>query len=597
MPKPRLLALLFVAALALDAGCAKSGGGGTSSFSGRSSSTSGGGSGGGTGGGTSSATGAASSLPAGTSFAIASPKRGDFLSGSAQITVTGASAANVAKVEVNGQAATISSGSWSIAETLEFGINTFVVRASDAAGADVGHTSFSVMWSPSYASPTQDVADGLALRVSQGALNKIVPVAVQTLGSSGALQAAIQQAASTAGGGAFQIKSLTFGTPTVALTLVQGGIDASIDIPTLSVDIDAFGMSIPFTATNAHFDATLDVAVVNKAFVVTMPSAPTVQLTGFSSSNPLASTLQPAIEAALALAIQQVLPPAATAAMNGAVKPYTATYGPFTATVDAKPSTLAIDPANLRGTADANVTVAVAGATPMTTAPGAPSRNGATTAPPAFASAHDVSLGVREDLLNRGLFAAWQSGGMKLHVDQAYLAKLGVSLPFPLDASFLVPFFPALASLGSGPLPLAFELDPQLPGMVLTSGTPSLLTAELGELHMGIAVDTSSGSVPVLELAVHGKFGVTPAISGGALHVSLGAPTELEADLLANPLGLSAPDVDRFLQTALPLLVNLAGSNIPSIPLPALPGGFQPTNVTIGVDGAGADFLTVEGDL
>jgi hypothetical protein len=596
MSQPRPVALVVAASLALLAGCGGGGGSGRSSSS-LSQSQTGSSTGGGTLGGSSTGGGSTTGGAQGTgsAFAVTSPNRGDFLSGAAQITVSGTTASNVAQVQVNGQTATISGGTWSIPATLAFGVNIFAASATDASGNDVGHTSFSVVYAQSYVSPAQDIEDALAMRVSQNALSKIVPLAVSTLNQSGALAAAVQQAAG-AGVGGLTISQLNFGTPSVTVTLVQGGFDTTIDVQNVAVDATFAGTNFQFSATDARIDATLDVSVANGAFVVTMPTPPSVVLTGYSSSLPLPVTI---VEVALATAMQTALPPAVETALNGALKSYSATYGPLTLTVDAKPRSLAIDPTQAVGAADANVTVAVAGATPMTTAPGAPSRGGATTTPPSFTTPHDLSFAIREDTLNRALFAAWQSGGMHIQIDQAWLTAHGVNLPVPLDASFLVPFFPALANLkpGGGPMPIAFEFGPALPPMVSLTGTPSLMTSEIGELQVGVLIDLGQGFVPLLALSAQAELGTTVAISNNALQVTIGQPTQIYADLVGNPLGLSAPDIDRFLQAALPMVLQLAGGMIPPIPLPAVPGGLQPTNVDIRVDGPAADFLTVEGDL
>jgi len=613
MSSNRLVAvLLAVSAIApLAQGCAggggSGGGGGASAGTVSSAATAGSGGAGGTTSSSSTSTGTSTSTSTSTStasgtdrtpptYTIISPARGEFVSGAAQVTVAGTAddaQSGVARVEVNGQAATLAGSSFSAPATLTFGTNIFTLRVLDNAG-NSAHTSWSVIYSPSYLAPAQLVENSAGVRLSAKAVAQLTPLVVNAMTAGGLLQQAIASAAGTSAGGA-QINSLTFGTPQVAVSLVQGGLRTVIDIP--NIDVDARFVSIPFqfSATNARVDAVILISVRNGAFVASMPTQPTVSFTGFTSS--LGSGMKPVVEQALAVALQAALPPALTAALNQAVQPRTFTVAGVTATFEARPRTLAIDPANVRTMGDANVTIST-GTAPRQ-APGSPSRNGATTAAPTFASARDVSVALREDFLNRVVFAAWQSSAGRFRIDQQFLAAQGIQLPVPLDASLLVPFFPVLATLkpGGGPMPLALELNPTLPPVVEVTGAPSLLTTGVGELHLSIQMDLGQGYVDVLTLAVHVRMGTSVSISQNQVRIVPGQPSQVAVDLLQNPFGLALPDVNRFLQTTIPLLVNLAGAVVPPIPLPPLPGGIQPTNIDIRQDGAGGDFVTIEGSL
>lgn len=528
-------------------------------------------------------------------FALGFPGRGEFVSGPAQVTIVGTAddaESGVAVVEVNGQSATLQGSAWSIPATLEFGINIFTLRVVDNQG-NVAHTSWSAVYSPTYLPENQLVENSSALRLSERTIGQVAPLVVNALTSSGALQAAIAAALETSLGGA-QINSLSFGSPQVSVALAQNGFRTMIDIPNLAVDATVLGVPVQISATNAHVDAVLLVTVSNGAFTASVTTAPTVTFTDFAS-NLIGSDLA---EQLLAMAIQTAVPPALQTALDQTTQPSSFTYSGVTMTVEGRPRSLMIDPANLRAYGDANVIAPPSPTAPA--APGSPSRHGATSAAPTFTTPRDISIAIREDFVNRTLVAVWQSGATGVRIDQAFLAAQGINLPFRLDASLLYPFFPALASLnpGGGPVPLAFAFNPQLPPVAEVTGGPSLLVVGVGELHLSVLLDLGDGFVDILTVRVHAELGTSLAVQNGELRIVPGQPSRLEADVLANPLGLSAPDVERFLQTAVPLTVGLAG--LPPIPLPLPPSlldGLRPTSIDFRQDGAGGDFVTIEGDL
>jgi hypothetical protein len=463
------------------------------------------------------------------------------------------------------------------------------------------------MYSPTYLDATQLVTNAGELRLSQDAINKITPAVVSLMTAGGSIQATVLAAAQSLGGGTFTINSLSFGNPTITPTLVQGGVEVVIDVPSLDIDVDVpvFG-STQVSSTDAHFDATMDLSVVGGAIVATMPNAPLVTLNGFSSSNLIVSGLGAiAISPLLSSAIQGALPAAVTAALATASQPIARTFMGYTATARVAPQSLAIVPPNFIAAGDANVTIAPpAGTTftanPAASAPGSPSRAGAgSTAPDFSATTHDVSLALREDMINRVLYAAWACRGGGARIDQAWLTAHGVALPFALDASILVPFFPGLAALnpGGGPMPLAFVVEADLPPVVVLTGTPSLVTFEAGEVRVGVQVDLGQGFVDLMTLSVSAQIGASIAIANSQAQLSLGQPVAVTVDLVANPLGVSLPDIDQFVQNLLPVALTYAGGLIPPVPIPALPAGLTLTNVDLSVGGTGADFLVIDGDL
>jgi hypothetical protein len=523
-------------------------------------------------------------------FTIGFPARGAFLSGPAQVTLTGTLVPEVARLEVNGKPATIAGAAWSLGATLAFGVNTFALRAFDQSGQEIAHTSWSVLYSPTYLPADTVVRDAVGTRFDVASIAQLVPPAVDALTASGLLQTAL-----TSGPvrlpGHLQIFTVAFDTPRVTATPQLGGFQLQADLPRFSLEARFAAGALRVSASDAHLDATLLLAVAAGRFEASMPVRPEVTLMGLTGGP------RGLIERALQSALQAALPGAVEQELNQAGARRAFSLGGIPATIESQPDSLAIDPGGVTTLSNANISPV---GTPLhPDVPGSISRTGSAATPPAFTGSHDVSLTLREDLLNRALLSAWQGGLWNVTVDQAFLAQQGINLPFPLDSSLLLPFFPALQSLlpPGQPVPLSFQLEPILPPVVTLTGAPNLLTASYGELHVTIQLDLAQGAQPLLTLDLHAELPVSPTISNGLLRLTLDPPLQAQADVLENPLALPAADVDRFLQSGLPLTVALAGSTIPPIPLPPLPPGFQPTNADVFQDGAGGDFLTVAGDL
>ena len=146
-------------------------------------------------------------------------------------------------------------------------------------------------------------------------------------------------------------------------------------------------------------------------------------------------------------------------------------------------------------------------------------------------------------------------------------------------------------------MPVALDLSSVLPPVVGVTGAPSLLAVGIGELHLTVQIDLGKGFVPLLELAVNARAGASLAISGNGLRLALDQLPQVGADVLANPFGLSLPDVDRFIQFAVPSILQVEATLLPPIPLPPLPQGITLKNLHIGQDGAQGDYITISGDL
>ncbi|MEX2647318.1 MAG: Ig-like domain-containing protein [Gaiellaceae bacterium] len=519
---------------------------------------------------------------------VTSPARGEFVSGSGQVTVEGTATddeSGIASVTVNGAPALLDrgTGAWSAPVTLEFGTNILTGRATDGAGNET-FLSWSYLYSPTYLPLGELVPSALAFRLGEDALSALPQ---QILGSE-AFQHALAAAEPLPG-------HIVFGGMACGSTTGRAApLDARLAIELTSLDCILTGTGplgqIVIDAAQASAEGVLVLVVENGRFVAAMPMRPSVDLVIRGSSKFLP---EPLVEVALSLALQQALPPALESVLEEANGPHMLDLPGLTLTSTFRPAAIDLEPGVLKAFGDADVS-AVADRPPHQP-PGSPSRNGATSPPP-FTSQHDFAVSLREDLLNRALTVAWASGAGTIRIDQAYLMQSGFQLPFPLDASFLAEFFPALGTLPPG-TPIAFMLEPMLPAVVEVTGAPSLLSVGLGELGLSVQLDLGQGWVDLLALVVHAEMPADVMLAPPVIQLTPGNPTRLVVDVISNPFGLAQADIDQFLRTALPLTVDIAPGLIPPIPLPSFPSGLQPTNVDVRQDGAGADFITIEGDV
>jgi len=495
------------------------------------------------------------------SFTIESPARGEFVSGDPHVVVRGKAddtGSGVKSVEVNGQPATLSGSDWTAKLPLRFGTNTFTLRVVDNAGNEA-HTSWSVLYSPSYLPASELVPDAIAVALGPAALGGLADRIARLV----------------------ELPGMKHGKPELSLGLTQGGLDMLLTIHKISA-----GAPLEFRATSAIVKATV---AIDPKPLATRIERLEVTLAGYGSR---AGTPQKVAEASVAEGALTALPGAIEGGLAAVLNPRPTGGG---ADAETLPRARDVAPSAIRESGDANVT-----RTPSPTAPPTPGsvlRQAPNSTPPAFPPPVDLAVALREDFLNRALHAAWQAGFWNLTIDQAFLDSESITLPFQLDASFLVPFFPALAALnpGGGPMPVAFELDAKLPPVVEVTGAPSLLAPSVGELHVAIRVDPGGGYQDVLTLVLHAEMGTDVTIAGGRLRIDPGEPTRVSVDLLANPLGLSLPDVDRFIQSGIPQLVVLATLLIPAMPLPPLPHGLPPQRrLDFRQDGAAGDYVTIE---
>lgn len=597
-----------IVVLALVAGCSSGGGGGSgkrSSTGSAGSGTTGGASVGSTSSG-SSGTPSTSGTPAVT---IIAPARGEAIDGPQTVAVSlTATNTSTVELELNGTVvpATLSGTSVSATVTPKYGTNILSCKATSGTGEST-YVAWSFIWAPAFLSATQLVPDAVQIFLTANGIASWTPVLNGLLGSSALLGQALAGQTFSVGGISIVVSQVNVVDPAVTFTPKNGSIGIGLDATDFDVT-GTFGTSalgITTDGATIAFDLALSVNASHQI-------AADVQNANVTLVNPAISPaglafLVPFLEPALELALDTALPPAIEASLNGAF----GTYGPFalyglTASGEARPGSISQETRGEIFSADVNAQIAISTfpvPAPPSGYPGSASNPASSppdyhTAPGAIVPAdYDLVVSLSRDALNRGAFVAWQaSPGVK--IDQAFLQSLGISLPFALDASWLIPFFPVLPAPPAGqPVPITLEIMALQPATFDIPGVPSMLVVSQGEVHVSVTLEYPSGPLHVVTVALHGEIGASASIQNGFLQLTLGQPVQVSASLLDNPLGLRQVDIDSFLNSGVQLAVSFLGGLIPPIPvlgfLP-LPAGI-PSYTTLDVweDGAAFDYLSI----
>ena len=232
--------------------------------------------------------------------------------------------------------------------------------------------------------------------------------------------------------------------------------------------------------------------------------------------------------------------------------------------------------------------------------PGIPSRTASTSPAPDFKTSRDLSIAIREDLINQALYSAFARGNWNIRIDEAFLKSHGIQLPFELNAHLLVPFIPALAGMipPNDPAPLAIDLEATMPPVLDGKGQRPHIQASLGEYHVTLSAFIAQKVVRLLSFATHFETEASLVDNGNcSAAVRVSAPRHLSASVLENPLGVAQLDLDRIVQpmahVSLPLLVE----GLPTFPVPLI-DCFTLRNLRLQQPHSGTgDFLTIHGEL
>jgi hypothetical protein len=614
---------LIAAVATLATGCAGGGGGGGGGARTGGGATSPGATGSGGSGGPS---GPATSDFTAPSVVIVDPARAAYLT-QAQVVVHGnvtdQGGSGVQSLSVNGRATTFAAnGDWQASLTLDPGVNTIVAQAVDYAG-NVGKTVVSVMYGD-YHLATDDVPASAGTRVSEDTLNRIAPDIAQQVATSGIVQQKLTAGplyngstsvfGVTVASATVDVLSASFDIPQIHFDTVPGGANALVHIPNLSVTARAHGTAagIPYSVTgtigasDAVIDTGLDIALGAAGNYVIASRYATVTLNGFTFGiNGIPSILTSIVttwvkseaESRLADAVKAQLPSALASALASLAQPISRTWNGRTVTFRLTPDGLGFD--------DQGFTVGFKGNVTAARQPYVPVVPGSVFLPPPAGTLPALNTGagflatINENAMNRALFASWQAGFWNITVDQRFLSQFGTSLPFSLSGQLVAAFFPAIgAMLGNATvLPISLEFIPLMQPVLKVAGSPSLLTLQLGELHMKLYLDFGTGApFEVLEVALHLEAATDVQVVNNAFVFSIGSTTRFEAELVKSAIPLNGVDVGRFLTFLVPPAIQVATQSIAPVPIPTFQG-HQVANVRLYRDGYQGEFTTVSGDV
>lgn len=532
--------------------------------------------------------------------------------GPAQVTFQGGvqdADSGVASVSVNGVAATITGTDWQAVVTLLAGNNHITVVARDNAGNEI-KTSFAVLYGPQLIATTQPVTEATKSRIARGGFVALSSMATAAVRASSAISQAVINSIQTVTIRGIPVpvtvRSFSFTQVDVDLTPSTAGIRSrtTFEQPTMTVDVPLLGSGIVLSADRFEAAATIRLDVVGGQ-TQTQISAVQVTVTNPSSSNALISALGTSaiIEPIMEAAIRTALPAAINTALRNLITARNYAFGGRSITVDVSPQQFSYDAEGISFLTTANVTATTSNQT--TTNPGSISRRLQTNSAPPLKpnpDTHHVYAWASEDVVNRTLHGAWESGLLNVTFDQQFLQQLGINLPINVfDGRVLALFFPNLAGMmpATGPVPAAIRLTHGLPPTAIFDGQPTMFRTAMGEVRLSLALDFGGGYTDLLTLTVFMQSDGDLALRNNQIILRLGQNLLFHFELEQNPLGLSAPDISGFVNSALPYVAQLVNTLVPPIPVPSLPMflNVQPSNLGFDLDGPGQDYIGIKADL
>jgi hypothetical protein len=205
---------------------------------------------------------------------------------------------------------------------------------------------------------------------------------------------------------------------------------------------------------------------------------------------------------------------------------------------------------------------------------------------------------VDDDAINRALFAAWGNGLLDQTIDESRLQALGFALPVgTLRAEYILRVMPELSVVFGPNDPVAVRLEAMLPPIVRVTGSPDLVTAEIGELHLTLLMDRGQGFEEALHIALHGRIPATVELDTGGIRLAANGFAELTIDMVEEA---AAPIDEARVETALALVLTpiIPGllNQIPLIPLPNM-GQLSVATAQGAPDGPEQDRLGITAEI
>ena len=480
-------------------------------------------------------------------------------------------AENLVDVKVNGEDAAIDGNAYSHELSFERGINTVEVRASDSRGDDLYLRNSAI--SGEFISPTDPVNDAAWIRLNRSGLDLMLGqvgtlIDKQTINESLAIANPVLDTTIETGGlqlGTLHVDlvSIDFadlwvtGEPlTDELALVvhldQMVIDAQATGDTVGLPYDvAIGVyadtadvrvSLTVGVVDGHLDLTIGEVITD----LTSVTFDTSLLPPAFEQNLVIGSLEPALEAQIATAVAEQVPPLITQLTAGLDLSFHTELMGFPIDAFARFAEASIDPDGLALQVDIDARVQGNAGYPYQgylTAAGmgdaVPDRT------------QDLAMSVYDDLLNRILFEVWKAGML----EQTLTTE---------DGSLNLTIVAMLGGTDSGSIDIKADLPP------VVVDDRGQLSLQLGELIVDIS--TPGGALgEQLSMAVAGSVPLTPIVDNGVLKLTLGTP-DLVLSVRGTTSQASTEALTQLLEENLPISMLLGVVADLQIPLPTFAG-------------------------
>jgi hypothetical protein len=449
-----------------------------------------------------------------------------------------------------------------------------------------------------------DLATIARLAIEQADLNALIPDPVTTYNSdcsvwpftiTGALR--------------LWVDDVTFGTPVIDITAINGGIHLRAEIPNLVVDMHTtgdvcdigVGVSGTASATRAIIEGDILISRSGTNIVVTMAS-PSVSLSGLNINLNLPSIIDWAVDGIINLfegMIEDRLEDALQDTIQDAVPPvvddFLSAIALGTSLNLPAPLSLALGVDARLGMLDFDAGHGELGFDSTIYATGmiSPEPLGGILQDsrpwPAFSGARAFGVGVAYDLINQALYSTWYGGGLDIDLAQ---------------------FIPGSFDNNGNPATIQAAAHAMLPPVFVPTTDPQYpVELQVGDLELTVVVD-GVPNLPAINATIYATVYAQANATINAqqqIVLTLAPNPYISLDFMSNIPGLDVAafttSLEQTMQQFIPQLFSqvVGGIPIPSFDLSAIAGNFLPAGIVLGIGNASTayhpSYLVLEGDI
>jgi hypothetical protein len=405
------------------------------------------------------------------------------------------------------------------------------------------------------------------------------------------------------------VDDVRFGTPSIDITAIPGGVHLRARIPNLVVDMHTtgdvcdvgVGVSGTAFASSAIIEGDVFISRSGADVIVTMP-APSVTLNGFGIDLDLPSIIDWAIDGIINLfsgAISDRLEDALSSVIRSNVPPVVDDFLSAIAlgTQIALPPPVAL---NLGVDARLGMLAFATGrgelgfdATVYSTGMISPEPLGGIlqdTRPwPGFSGSRAFGVGISYDLINQALYSTWYGGGLDLDLAQ---------------------FIPGAFDNNGNPANVQATAHAMLPPVLRPTNDPQWpVELQVGDLELTVVLSGIPNFPPINATIYASVFAQASATvnAQGQLALMLAPNPYIALDFTSNLPGVDlaafVTSLEQTMGQFIPQMFNqvVGGIPIPSFDLSAMAGNYLPPGIVLGIGNAGTAFhssyLVLEGDI